>query len=224
MANFAAVFFDAFGTLFDVSRARDACAGVSSNPDRFVEEWRRRQLEYAWLRTLMQRYTSFEQISLDALEATAEEEGLRLDEPTRNGLLRVWLQPPPFPDVQPTIAQLSRQDGVRLGVLSNGDPGMLNGLVSHAGLTSAFPWIISAEEAQAYKPSPAVYALAVKAAATNPGNILFVSSNFWDISGAASAGLTACWLNRSGRVADRIGQEPRFVIRALAELPAVVSG
>lgn len=224
MAGFAAVFFDAFGTLFDVNHARDACARATSHPDRFIEEWRRRQLEYAWLRTLMQRYASFEQISLDALEATAEAEGLQLDEQTRNGLLRLWLQPPPFPDVQPTIAQLARRNGLRLGVLSNGDPGMLNGLVSHAGLISAFPWIISAEEAQAYKPSPAVYALAVKAAATNPENILFVSSNYWDISGAASAGLAACWLNRSGRTADRIGQEPRFVIRSLAELPGIVSG
>jgi 2-haloacid dehalogenase len=224
MPTYPAVFFDAFGTLWDVNGARDAVARVAAQPDRFVAEWRRRQLEYTWLRTLMQRYVSFEEISLQGLEATAAAEGLRLDEPTRADLLRIWLTPPPFDDTRPAIARLAQLPGTRLGILSNGDPGILTGLISHAGLVSAFPWVISAEEAKAYKPAPAVYGLAVEAAATGPEQVLFVSANFWDVAGAASVGLTTCWVNRARAAAEKLGQEPRFVVSSLAELPAIVGG
>lgn len=223
MPAYAAVFFDAFGTLWDVRGARSAIAGVTSDPDRFLAEWRRRQLEYTWLRTLMQRYVSFEEISLDALDATAVAMGTRLDPETRNRLLRIWFTPPPFDDVPDMLARLVKVPGLRLGILSNGDPGVLGGLVSHASIVSAFPWIISAEEVKAYKPSPAVYGLAVKAAGGNAEDILFVSANFWDVAGAASVGMTTCWVNRANQGAEQLGQEPSFVIPSLADLPHLVA-
>lgn len=220
MAGYSAIFFDAYGTLFDLSDAREACAAISRQPDRFVAEWRRRQLEYSWLRTLMGRYITFDQIGEEALDATAAAEGVTLDQENRDLLLRIWLQPDLFSDVQ---AMMPGLQGQRLGILSNARAETINGMLGHAGLVSAFPWVLSANQVRAYKPAPAVYQLAVAAAAARPEDVFFVSANAWDVAGAASLGLTTCWVNRTKAPPEPLGEKPAFVIPTLTELPGILS-
>src|SRR5437016_13285525 len=102
------VFFDAYGTLFDLSGVAVACAAVAPRPDVFVAEWRRRQLEYSWLRSLMERYADFEEVSADALDATADAEGVILDQTMRERLLAAWLRPAAFPDVDEALVQIGQ--------------------------------------------------------------------------------------------------------------------
>jgi 2-haloacid dehalogenase len=212
-----AIFFDAYGTLFDVSGVATACAAVCPRPDAFVEGWRRRQLEYSWLRSLMGRYVDFEQVSADALAATAEAEGVELDEEGRRQLLAAWLRPAAFPDVSDTLVLLSQHPRVanRLGILSNGSPAMLATVLEHAGLSNRFRWVLSVDAVKVYKPSPAVYDLAVQASGSPRERILFVSSNAWDIAGAAAFGFRTCWLNRAGATPERLGETADHAISTL---------
>jgi 2-haloacid dehalogenase len=214
------VFFDAYGTLFDVSGVATACAAVCSRPDAFVAGWRRRQLEYSWLRSLMGRYVDFEQVSADALAATADAERVELDEEARRQFLAAWLRPAAFPDVPCALDDLSQHSrvGSRLGILSNGSPAMLATVLEHTDLSNRFRWVLSVDAVKVYKPSPAVYGLAVQASGSPRERILFVSSNAWDIAGAAAFGLRTCWLNRAGATSERLGAAPDHVISTLANI------
>ena len=116
------ILFDAYGTLFDIQGVRAAVAAIAPRPEDFVSAWRRRQLEYSWLRTLMERYVDFAQISADALDATAAGEGIALDPTVRTSLLATWLRPAPYPEVPAALAALITWP---LGILSNGSPAML---------------------------------------------------------------------------------------------------
>jgi 2-haloacid dehalogenase len=219
-----AIFFDAYGTLFDVSGVAAACAEVTPQPNVFVAEWRRRQLEYSWLRSLMGHYANFEQISADALLATAAAEKVALDEQMRQRLLAAWLRPAAFLDVPRAFAALvdNPRVGARLGILSNGSPAMLATVLDHTGLTERFRWVLSVDAVQTYKPSPAVYKLAVQASGAPREEILFVSSNFWDVVGASAFGFRTCWVNRSGTAPEQLGQSPNDVVATLDEVVALV--
>jgi 2-haloacid dehalogenase len=219
-----AVFFDAYGTLFDVSGVATACAAVCPRPDAFVAGWRRRQLEYSWLRSLMGRYADFEQVSADALAATAEAEGVELDEEGRRQLLAAWLRPAAFPDVPDALDDLSQHPRVanRLGILSNGSPVMLATVLEHTGLSNRFRWVLSVDAVRVYKPSRAVYDLAVQASGSPRERILFVSSNAWDIAGGAAFGFRTCWLNRAGATPERLGKAPDHAISTLGDMVGLI--
>jgi 2-haloacid dehalogenase len=216
----SAVFFDAYGTLFDVSGVAEVCASIVPRPETFVTGWRRRQLEYSWLRTLMNRYADFERVSADALDATAAFEGVVLDDRARSTLLEAWMRPSAFPDVATSLAALANHPriGRRLGILSNGSPPMLATVLRHTGLADRFTWVLSVDEVHAYKPSPAVYALAVRASGASPEQILFVSSNGWDVAGATAFGFRACWVHRGNAAPEHLGETPRHVVPSLDDI------
>ena len=210
-----AILFDAYGTLFDVQGVSAACAEVVPRPDVFVAEWRRRQLEYSWLRTLMARYADFEQVSADALDATASAHRATLTTSQRDALLAAWLRPAPYADVPDALAALADW---HLGILSNGSPSMLRTVLDDTKLASCFTWILSVDQVRSFKPAPAAYELGVQATGLPRERIVFVSSNSWDVAGAASFGFVTCWLNRSNASEERLGQQARIVIQSLEEL------
>jgi 2-haloacid dehalogenase len=214
-----AILFDAYGTLFDVTSVREVVAELIPNASAFVAGWRTRQLEYSWLRTAMGRYVDFERVSADALDATALSAGLELALADRERLLAAWLRPTPFPEVPAALAALGE---VPLGILSNGSPAMLATVLEHTGLMDRFRWVLSVDAVRAYKPSPEVYRLGVTGTGFPPERILFVSSNGWDIAGAAAFGFETCWVNRSAAALERLGQEPGRTIHSLAQLPELL--
>jgi 2-haloacid dehalogenase len=214
------ILFDAYGTLFDVSSVNTACADVTPDPDAFVAGWRRRQLEYSWLRTLFGRYRDFAAISADALDATAAALGVSLDPPSRERLLTAWLRPAAYPEVPNALRALGKR---RLGILSNGSPAMLQIVLEHTGLTDRFTWVLSIDPVQAYKPAPAAYSLGPTATNRRPDEILFVSSNFWDVTGAATYGYRTCWVRRSAVAAEQLGVEPDWSIVTLGDLPPLLA-
>jgi HAD superfamily hydrolase (TIGR01493 family) len=114
----------------------------------------------------------------------------------------------PFVDVAPTLARL-QDAGVRLGVLSNGDSEMLETVLVTSGLHRYIDLVLSAEQVQAFKTFPAVYALGPRALKLPPEEILFVSSNCWDVCGAAWFGYTSFWVNRLDAPLERLGVTPQ---------------
>jgi 2-haloacid dehalogenase len=193
----SAYVFDAYGTLFDVHAAiarHRAAAGPDA--DRFSEIWRTKQLEYSWTLTLAGHYADFWTLTERALDF-AFARVPSVDRSLRPQLLDAYRTLDAFPEVHAALAALKTR-GLRLAILSNGTPGMLSAAVAAAGLAEYLDAVLSVDTVRRYKPRPEVYALATDALALPRADIGFVSSNRWDVMGAASFGFQAYWVNRAG--------------------------
>jgi 2-haloacid dehalogenase len=215
--------FDAYGTLFDVYSVTTLCEEFFPGlGDAVARTWRVKQLQYSVLRTLMGRYQDFWQLTHDALIYACKSVNVVLEQTQRRRLMDAYLTLRAFPDVKPGLLTL-KEAGVRLAILSNGEPKMLRAVVDHAGIGSLFDAVISADEVQMFKPAPMVYQLASKHLNLRPAAIGFVSSNSWDVSGAGSAGLTTIWMRRdTEQVADELGDSPAATVGEIADLVALV--
>ena len=209
--------FDAYGTLFDVHSAAEregALLGVDLAP--LSALWREKQLEYSWLRSLMGRHADFAQVTADALDFALEAQGVTRPG-LRDRLLALYHKLEPYSDTRPCLQRL-RERGLSTAILSNGSPDMLSAAVEAARLDALLDEVLSVEEVGVYKPSPRVYRLAAERLKLPQETILFVSSNGWDVAGAAAFGLRVAWLNRSGLPMERLDMEPDLILRSLDEL------
>ena len=221
VSDIRALVFDAYGTLFDVAAVRQACAGVMAQPDAFVALWRAKQLEYAFLRSLMGRYANFDQVTYDALHYASAATNTTLSSEQRTALLAAWYTVAPFPDTVPALQALKAR-GITLAILSNGTPAMLERLVQATSMDGMFDFLLSVDSVRRYKPDPAVYALIEPALGLGRTQVLFVSSNGWDAAGARAFGLPVCWVNRAATPTDQLDQPPTYSISSLAELLALL--
>ena len=187
--------FDAYGTLFDVHSAVAACAArVGPRHAVLSAEWRRRQLEYTWIRSLMGAHADFHRVTADALSVSLAELGLDADT-LHEPLMNAYMTLEAFPEVPGTLALLGRA-GLRRAILTNGTPGMIDAAVTNAGIAASLEHCLSVESVGIYKPDPRVYALAAEALDLVPERIAFLSSNAWDAAGAARFGFRVVWVNR----------------------------
>jgi 2-haloacid dehalogenase len=221
----AVAVFDAYGTLFDVDAAARQAAGEPGG-ERLAEtwpalsaDWRRKQLEYTWLRSLMQRHADFETVTAEALDWAMEANGLA-GEALRARLMALYRTLPAYPEVPSMLEQL-REGGVRCAILSNGSPGMLDAAVEAAGIGDALEAVLSVEKVGIFKPAPVVYGLVETALGVEPDEVLFVSANGWDAAGAAAFGFRTVWVNRGGAPVDRLPARPEHVVATLAPVPDI---
>lgn len=203
--------FDMYGTVADVGAVAEACKEVAPDPVVFNSQWRAKQLEYTFLRTLMGKYQNFWKVTEEALEFAIERFGLQVTDEQRQRLMDAWLQPTPYPEVAMALPRLKEK--YILAILSNGTPKMLRTGLEETGLRPHFRWVISADSVKLYKPSPKVYQLAPKHTRLQKGEILFVSSNSFDVVGAQSFGFKVCWINRTGSPLDTLGPKPDLVVK-----------
>jgi len=217
MARPKAFVFDAYGTLFDVHSVVEAGRAVTADPQALSTLWRQKQLEYTWLRTLMGRYEDFWAVTEAALRFALDRLGIRAGEESVRHLMEAYLSLATFPEVKGALAAMA---GTPLGILSNGSPRMLEAAVRSSGLGGIFRHVLSVDSVRAYKPSRAVYELGTQAFGLPAGEILFVSSNAWDVSGAKAFGYRCCWCNRLGAPMERLGVSPDLEVRGLGEILA----
>lgn len=211
--------FDAYGTLLDVdAAARDAVhefPEIKNDWPILAQRWRERQLRYSWLRSLMQQYVPFWQITCEALDVTLNEMDLA-DGDLRSRLLSLYLELKPFDEV-PDFLQTLKGKGHQLAVLSNGNPEMLDKALTHAGIKSLFDAVISVDPLQCYKPDPRVYQMVPDQFDCMLEDITFFSSNNWDIAGAGSFGFKTIWVNRAGHTWDDVPEQPHQIVKSLIE-------
>jgi len=216
-----AAVFDAYGTLFDLASAtaiaRDT---VGDRLPALAEIWRSKQLQYTWLRSLAGNHADFWRVTGDALDFALSAVGLE-DAELRERLLGAYERLGPYADARPALERL-RAAGLRLAILSNGAPRMLEAAASNAKLGDLLEMIVSVEEVGAYKPHPSVYRRAVDRLGLWPGEVLFVSANGWDAYGAKAFGLRVAWCNRSKQPPERLPATPDVEVHSLEELPALV--
>lgn len=217
MNGIDAYVFDLYGTLVDYGSLRSHFTALVADPDGFVATWRQKQLQYAFTSTLMDRYTDFDRLTELAFEYAGALHGIS-DDALRDFAPRdAWSKLPPFPDALPALRAL-RARGIRTAVLSNGTPGALAAVLAASGLGTALETALSVQSVREYKPRPAVYALATRYFATSPQRIAFVSSNNWDVTGAAEFGLRTIWCSRSGLPAETFGKSAERTITTLDAL------
>jgi 2-haloacid dehalogenase len=188
--------FDAYGTLLDVHAAiarHRAAAGPDA--DRFSELWRQKQLEYTWTLTLAGHYQDFWVLTERALDF-AFTRVPSVDRGLKQKLLDAYFELGAFADAQAVLKKL-KNAGHTTAILSNGSPKMLDAAVKAGTLDSSLDAVLSVDAIRMYKPRREVYALVTDRFKVAPHDVVFVSSNRWDVMGAAAFGFGAVWVNRA---------------------------
>src|SRR5262245_30829011 len=216
-----ALAFDAYGTLFDVFSVTALCEQLfPGKGNQLAQIWRFKQLQYS----LMGRHRDFWGLTEDGLVWASKNLQLDLTADKKKQLMDAYLTLAAFPDVKPGLEALKKQ-GIRLAILSNGEPKMLEAAAKSAGIRDLLDEIISVEEVKIFKVSPRVYNLATeRLKVTNP-ELGFVSANNWDAVGAASAGLRTFWIQRStAEVPEELGFQVDTTVKAITELAPLLRG
>jgi 2-haloacid dehalogenase len=240
-----AVVFDAYGTLYDVqsvaSVTEEAYPGYG---EMITQIWRIKQLEYTWLRSLMRRYEDFDTITGASLRYTLRLLALPFDAALLDRITGKYRQLELYPEARTALEALRSFD---LAILSNGSPAMLRELVLNTGLYQLLKATISVDPAKTFKPSPEAYALIEASLQVPPSDVLFVSSNPFDVCGAKAFGFKVAWVERVTpemmaadcercdvvapvtmfhairQQMDELGFQPEFRIPSLAHLIGVLS-
>ena len=216
MKNVKAIIFDAYGTLFDVNSAAEKCKDKIGNKwESFANYWRTTQLEYTWLRSLMDRHKDFWQITVDSLDKSMKT--FKIESSMRDELLNLYKILSTFPEVKEVLINLKNKN-YKLAILSNGTPSLLNELVKSNNLDSIFDDIFSIEEVGIYKPSSKVYDIPIKKFKIQKDEVVFLSANTWDVSGGGNYGYNSVWVNRNNNIFDSLDYIPQNQVKNLGEL------
>jgi 2-haloacid dehalogenase len=212
-----AIAFDAF-VIFDprpiVIQAEELFPGHGAS---LCNEWRIRQFEYTWLRSLSNRYANFWKVTDDALTYACRKEKLDLTEDKRKKLMNTYLNLKAWPDVLPALQSL-KASGIRLGFLSNFTPQMLEANIKSAGLDGFFEQVLSTDKTATYKPDSRAYQMGIDAFGLPREKILFAAFAGWDAMGAKSFGYTTFWANRSGQPGEELDMPPDAEGKGLVDL------
>jgi len=219
MQDIDACVFDAYGTLFDVAAAAAHCKDdLGDKAATLSALWRTKQLEYTWLRSLMDEYVEFWQITSDGLDYALETLGLDGDAALREKLLNLYMELDCYPEI-PDVLKTLNAGGLKCAILSNGSPKMLNSAIENAGISEHLFNSYSVDQLGIYKPTPKVYQMAVDDLGVSAERICFMSSNAWDASAAANFGFRVVWVNRFGQKKERLPGLPEHEIKTLSNLP-----
>ncbi len=222
MTGVSVCIFDAYGTLFDVSAIVDGCREqLAERADQLADMWRRKQLEYTWLRSLMGRHTDFWHVTGESLDYAMNALGIA-DPPLRARLMEAYLTPAAYPEARAALEAL-KAAGHRLAILSNGSPTMLTSATMATGLDLLLDDVLSVESVGVFKPHPSVYGLVQDRFDCPPASVAFMSANGWDAAGAAAFGFRVVWINRAGLPREILPASPHIEVRTLAELPAMLT-
>jgi 2-haloacid dehalogenase len=209
--------FDAYGTLFDVNSAVARCREeVGPQADRLSELWRAKQLEYTWVRSLMNSYRDFAVITADALTFAAQKVG-GLSPELQAKLLDTYQHLDAFADVRPTLSGLKAL-GLQTAILSNGTMAMLNSACAASSITPLVDAILAADQIGVFKTDRRVYDMVITHFNCAPNEVSFQSSNRWDVAAAARYGFRSVWINRTDQPDEYRDHAPAMTIRSLSEL------
>ncbi|MCI2400265.1 haloacid dehalogenase type II [Aliiroseovarius subalbicans] len=215
--------FDAYGTLFDVTAAAREAAAEPGNEaladiwPKLAADWRAKQLQYTWLRAVTGEHADFWTVTQNGLDWALEASGLR-DPALRERLLQLYWELAAYPEVPAMLAAL-KDGGFNTAILSNGSPDMLAGAVQSAGLSELLDDSLSVESVGVFKPAAQVYDLVLKRFNCTREQVLFVSSNGWDVSAASGFGFNTIWVNRAGEPMDRLDHKPHEMLHDLTAIP-----
>jgi 2-haloacid dehalogenase len=234
--------FDAYGTLYDVhsvyAKTEELCPGKG---DLITQIWRLKQLEYTWLQTSLQDYRDFTFLTHASLEFALRAAGIEPSERITKPLFDKYLDLNPYSDAKDALSKLKSLGSYKLAILSNGSTAMLSALAKNSGLDAFLDAIISVDGAKKFKPNPDCYALVKKVLGVKNDEVMFVSSNSFDVTGAKHFGFKVAWIRRSAGAnvakdpvlpaqmyrllranAETLGYAQDYTVSSLTELPSLL--
>ncbi|WP_270181493.1 haloacid dehalogenase type II [Alkalihalobacillus sp. CinArs1] len=210
--------FDAYGTLFDVFSVIEKCEELfPSNGEAISQTWRKKQLEYSYLRQMMGKYRPFSEVTRDALRYAVAEAGQELTHQNEQALLDAYKELHVYEEVAEVLKELKAHNAT-IAIFSNGSHDMLDPLVEQSPLSEYIDHIISADDVKQYKPTPASYTHVIDSLGIKRDDVLFMSSNGWDISGAANFGFHTAWINRKEQPVEELSLPPTSIYHDLTGL------
>jgi 2-haloacid dehalogenase len=219
-----AAVFDAYGTLLDVHAAMERhAARIGPDWQRISQDWRVKQIEYTWVRSLAgpAHHRDFFTLTREALDFVATKHGIS-DRSLLADVLQSYRRLSAYPEV-PAMLERLKAMGVARAILSNGEPTMLDDAVQAAGIKTLLDDVLSVEAVGVFKPDPSVYRLATERFELSADRVAFLSSNPWDAFGARAFGFRVFWVNRSGQP-DEYGLRGNVrEIQDLSSLPDAIS-
>ena len=215
-----AIVFDAYGTLFDVNSAAEKCKSKIGNKwESFANFWRTTQLEYTWLRSLMNRHKDFLQVTEESLYKSMKK--FEIDLSMKNELLSLYKVLSTFKEV-PEVLKKLKEKKYKLGILSNGTPNLLEELIKSNNLQNIFDDVFSIEKVGIYKPDSKVYEIPIRKYKIKKEEVVFLSANTWDVCGGGNYGFNSVWVNRNNNIFDYLDYKPKNEIKNLKELLDIV--
>ena len=220
MKNIKAIIFDAYGTLFDVNSAAEKCKDkIGDKWENFANYWRTTQLEYTWLRSMMNRHKDFWQVTEDSLDKSMQV--FKIDSSMRNELLNLYKVLSTFSEVKEVLNKL-KEKKYKLAILSNGTPSLLDELVKSNNLKNIFNDVFSIEEVKTYKPNPKVYDIPIKKYQIKKNEVAYLSANTWDVSAGGNYGFNPVWVNRNNSIFDNLDYIPKHQVKHLGGLLDII--
>ena len=220
MKNIKAIIFDAYGTLFDVNSAAEKCKDkIGDKWEGFANYWRTTQLEYTWLRSLMNRHKDFWKVTEDSLDKSMK--AFNIEQSMRNELLNLYKVLSTFPEVNNVLNNL-KEKKYKLAILSNGTPSLLDELVKSNNLNNLFNDVFSIEEVKTYKPKPKVYDIPIKKYQIQKNEVAYLSANTWDVSAGGNYGFNPVWVNRNNSIFDNLDYIPKHQVKHLGGLLDII--
>ncbi|WP_208354662.1 haloacid dehalogenase type II [Pseudaestuariivita rosea] len=219
--------FAAYGTLFDVNAA---AAQAATEPEHkalsevwpsVARDWRSKQSQYTWLRTIADRYCDFWQITKESLDWAMQANGLTDNAPTYYRLLELYWKLDAYPEAYDMLQALKAR-GLTTAILSNGTAAMLDGAISLAGVGGMLDAVLSAEDIEVFKPHAKVYDMVGQRFGCVRRDVLFVSSNGWDVAGAGGYGFKTVWVNRRDEPEDLLCSRAGHVLPDLTKIPDLI--
>jgi 2-haloacid dehalogenase len=224
------VMFDFYGTVVDMQGGLVeaitpylADKGYTANPaSRVVTWWRRTHFESSMIDALLQRdHTPYREIGRQAVDYTLDRAGIAHTSGEVDSLVSQIERLQPFPDVIAGLETL-RGQGLRLVILSNGDPDMLERGVAYSGTAHLFDRVISVAEAGSFKPHAVTYRTATGLLGARPDEVCFVANHAFDCIGAKAAGMRTAFVDRRGRPFGNDTYPPDRVVTDFAQLATVL--
>ncbi|MDI1271694.1 MAG: haloacid dehalogenase type II [Polaromonas sp.] len=206
-----AVLFDAYGTLFDVYSVGLLAEQLFPGQGQALGVlWRDKQIEYTRLVTTSnggQHYRPFWELTRAGLRYACKRLGLDLTAEREDRLMNQYRHLSAFPENREVLQALKKR-GIVTGILSNGDPSMLDVAVKSAGLEDLLDHVLSVDSIRKYKTHPEAYALGPQATGLAAPQIAFVSCNSWDALAATWYGYQTLWVNRYALPFEELGTQP----------------
>lgn len=217
LAGIRAAVFDAYGTLFDVNAAvQRHASSIGPQATSLSETWRTKQLEYSWIHGLMGRYEPFWTLTERALDFALAKHP-EVDRALRERLLDAYRDLDAYDEV-PAVLTALRERGLHTAILTNGDKPMIERAVASAGLAGHLDAVLTVDGVRTFKTHPDAYGIALDRFGVSREEVLFCSSNRWDIAGAAAFGFRPVWINRKRLPDEYPGYRPVAVLPSLEGL------
>lgn len=221
MKNIKLCVFDAYGTLFDInSVTKHYCNELGDISESFSKLWRTKQLEYTWLYSLMNRYTDFWCVTKESLDFALNYFNIKNDS-LRTNLLKSYENISCYNEAPSTLSKL-KEKNIQTAILSNATPNMLDVTIKNSKLDCYIDACLSIHGLKIYKPHPSVYNLILEKFNLNKNEVLFISSNSWDIAGAKSFGFNVAWINRFNNKKEFLELQPDIELKSLIDLATII--